>query len=73
MQDSVLPRGVGLRKPHVFSTIPLSIHPSFSPPFSSLLSPYFFLFPSFSLLLPSHSFLLSSHSWARRGAGVEWG
>ena len=40
MQDSVLPRGVGLRKPHIFF-FPLT--PSFSllTPHFSLLSPFF--------------------------------
>ena len=39
VQDSVLPRGVGLRKPHIFS---------------SLLASSFLLFPSHSLLLSPH-------------------
>ena len=41
VQDSVLPRGVGLRKPHIFSfpLPPYSLHLS---PSSSLRSPYYF-------------------------------
>ena len=43
VQDSVLPRGVGLRKPHIFS---LPSSSSLLTSFSSLLSPYFLLFPA---------------------------
>ena len=44
VQDSVLPRGVGLRKPHIFS-FPLP--------------PYFLLLSSHISLLTPHSFLLT--------------
>ena len=73
MQDSVLPQGVGLRKPHIFSTIPHSIHPSFLPSLSLLLPPLFSLLTSHFSLLSPFSSILTSLSWARRGAGVEWG
>ena len=56
MQDSVLPRGVGLRKPHIFS-FPLT-------PFSFLLT-HSFLLTSHSLLFTSHSSLL----FLREGVG----
>ena len=69
MQDSVLPQGVGLRKPHIFSFL---LTPSFTlltPPFPSLPSdsflppPHFsFLASSFSLFTPPSSPLPTSHS-----------
>ena len=46
MQDSVLPQGVGLRKPHIFS------FPSLLSPFSPL-PPYFFLLTPHSLITAS--------------------
>ncbi len=76
MQDSVLPQGVGLRKPHIFF-FPLTHLRLLSPP-SSLLLPCFFLLPSFFLLLTSHSSLLSPFFkgggvWVNgEGKGVIW-
>ena len=57
VQDSVLPQGVGLRKPHIFSTIPLST----LSPFFLLLSPHFFLFSFHASLLPLHFSHFSPH------------
>ena len=63
MQDSVLPRGVGLRKPHIFSTIPLST----LSPFFLLLSPHFFLFTPHTSLLISFSSCVSVFLGILRG------
>ena len=82
MQDSVLPRGVGLRKPHIFSFL---LPPSFTlltPPFPSLTSDSFLL-PSFFLLLTSPSltpfsllltsfFFLLSPLFKGRGCVGKW-
>ena len=58
MQDSVLPRGVGLRKPHISSSL---LSPPSSPltSFSLLLSPLFSFPSSYSSLLTLLTFSFS--------------
>ena len=64
MQDSVLPQGVGQRKPHItpYSFLLTSYFFLLSPLFSLLLS-YFSLLTLYSLLLtPPHAVLFLCHS-----------
>ncbi len=77
MQDSVLPQGVGLRKPHILFFL---LTPSFTlltPPFPSLTSDSFPL-PPYLSLLTSHFSLLSPFFkgggvWVNgEGKGVIW-
>ena len=74
MQDSVLPQGVGLRKPHI------SLSPFLLPSYFSLLSSLSFLLSSLSLLLTHYSPKKTTHrvfTWCvdfalPKALGLDW-